>query len=183
MVNAMGYGRVTGQGTGPGTERHVQRLLCSVGAALEELSKLGVRPWEAVQLARARRMDGIPLSIFNPHLGALESIVKYMRDELSLDYASIARILNRNEGPIGVTYRRAKAKHDGTLDMTSADHIPFGIFSNKKLSVFENIAYYLAKQGRDWHDIAMILHRNDKTVWTVLDRAKRKMKEKGAGRG
>ncbi len=164
--------------TGQGTERHIQRLLCSVGTALEELSKLGVRPEEAMQLARARRMGGIPLSIFNPHLGALESIVKYMREELSLDYASIARIMHRNEGPIGVTYRRAKAKHDRTLSITSAEHIPFDLFSNQKLSVFENIAYYLAKQGHDWHDIAMILHRNDKTVWTVLDRAKRKMGER-----
>ena len=160
-------------------DRGVERLLDSVGAALCELDRLGVKSDEVVQLARARRSRGIPISIFNPYLGALESVVKYMREELLLDYGSIASILGRNKGPIGLTYRRAKKKLKVRLDKSSKQSIPFdALRANKKndFSVFESLAYYLAKTGHDWHDIARIMHRHDKTVWTVLDRAKRKLK-------
>lgn len=162
-------------------DRDVQRLLDSVGAALDGLSDLGIRPEQAVQLAKARQCRGIPISIFNPHLGALESIVKYMREELLLDYNTIAGILGRNPGPIGVTYRRTLRKLKGALDTSSNGSIPFeALRANqaKQLSVFESLAYHLAKQGHDWHDIARIMHRHDKTVWTVLDRAKKKMRRR-----
>jgi hypothetical protein len=158
-------------------DRDVQKMLNQVGAALDILSRHGIRPEQAIEMAKARKEErGIPLSIFNPDLGALESIVKYMREELLLDYRTIAQILHRNEGPIGVTYRRSRRKLTGKLDVLSRETIPFDIFKNRKLSVFENIAYYLAKQGNDWHKIARLLHRHDKTVWTILDRAKKKMR-------
>jgi len=163
------------------TEKHrnVQKLLDQVGAGLDALSRHGIRPEQAVRMAKALQEErGIPLSIFNPNLGALESIVKYLREELFLDYKTIAKLLHRHEGPIGVTYRRSRRKLKGELDTSSREKMPFDVFKNKKLSVFENIAYYLAKQGNDWHKIARLLHRHDKTVWTVLDRAKKKMRIK-----
>ena len=150
-------------------------------AALEGLSELGIGPEQAVRMAKLRQGKGIPISIFNPHLGALESIVKYMREELLLDYCTIARILGRNVGPIGVTYRRASRKLKNPLDISSKESIPFeALCANqaKQLSVFESLAYHLAKQGYDWHEIARIVHRHDKTVWTVLDRTKKKMRRK-----
>ena len=161
-------------------EQQVKRLVSCMGTALEALSGLGISLQEAVQMVQARNCTGIPVSIFNSRLGALESIVKYMKEELLLDYRTIAMILHRNEGPIGVTYRRASAKHSGHLDTSSIEMIPFDLFSNQSLeglSVFELIAYHLAKKGHGWHEIAAILHRHDKTVWTVLDRAKQKMKK------
>lgn len=162
-------------------DRHVNLLLKSLGAALEGLSERGIEPKQALELAGRER--GIPLSIFSTELGALESIVKYMRDELLLDYATIAALLGRNEGPVGITYRRAKKKSVSRLDTSSKESIPFeALRANSKmgLSVFESLAYHLAKQGHDWHEIARIMHRHDKTVWTVLDRAKKKMRRAGA---
>jgi hypothetical protein len=162
-------------------QRNVQRLLDSVGAALDGLSELGIRPEQAVQLAKVRQRKGIPLSIFNPYLGALESIVKYMREELLLDYNTIAGILGRNAGPIGVAYRRTRQKLKGALDISSKESIPFEALRAKEnygLSVFESLAYHLAKKGYDWHEIAGIMHRHDKTVWTILDRAKKKMRRR-----
>ena len=176
----------------------VERLLDSVGAALHGLSDLGISPDKVLGLAKARQSRGIPISIFNPHLGALESIVKYMCEELLLDYGSIASILGRNEGPIGLTCRRAKKKLKSRLDKSSEtsktkkvlgvdskrgqQSIPFDVLrANPKnnLSIFESLAYHLMKNGHDWHEIARIMHRHDKTVWTVLDRAKRKMGGRG----
>ena len=160
-------------------ERAVKRLLDTAGAALSGLSELGVRPEEVWRVLEKRKQEaGIPVSIFNTRLGALESIVKYMREELALDYCSIARMLSRGEGPIGVTYRRAKRKHAGRLDVSADDVVPFSVLCGGRLSVLEGISYHLAKQGHDWHDIARIMCRHDKTIWTVLDRAKRKMRAK-----
>ncbi|MBN1544877.1 hypothetical protein JW898_05455 [Candidatus Woesearchaeota archaeon] len=159
-------------------DREVKLLLSSLGAALRGLSERGIDPGRALKLACNDR--GIPVSIFNPELGALESIVKYMREELLLDYRTIASMLGRNEGPVGVTYRRSLKKSRSRLDITSKESIPFdALRANSKigLSVFESIAYHLAKQGRGWHEIANIMHRHDKTVWTVLDRAKKKMRK------
>jgi DNA-binding CsgD family transcriptional regulator len=160
--------------------RDVQRIVAGIAAGLEALQERGIAPENALRLARMHReVKGVPVSIFNPELGALESIVKYLREETLLDYRTIARLLGRNEGPIGVTYRRTLKKLKARLDTSSKETIPFEVLRASKtvgLSVFEGIAYHLAKQGHDWHQIARMLHRHDKTVWTILDRAKRKMR-------
>ena len=160
--------------------KDVARLLGSLGAVLGALNDKGIHASDALILAGSQRGQpaGIPISIFNSSLGALESIVKYMREELLLDYATIASMLGKNPGPIGVTYRRSLVKLNMSSDVSSKESIAFEALradSTKGLSVFESVAIQLARQGHDWHEIAQILHRHDKTVWTVLDRAKRKM--------
>ncbi len=164
-------------------DAELKRLINSLSAVLGELESRGVEVQDALGAASSRQ--GIPVSIFNPHLGALESIVKYMREELLLDYGTIASMLGRNPGPIGVTYRRAKNKLGEALDISSKEKIPFEALrakETKHLSVLESLAYHLAKQGYDWHEIAQIVCRHDKTVWTVLDRAKRKLGQVNGGR-
>ena len=158
----------------------VQRILLNIGSSLDILDrKYGMSVDQVIKSVKlAKSCAGIPISIFNSRLGALESIVKYVREELNLDYLTIAKMLNRNEGPIGVTYRRAEKKFKGSLDISSREFIPYSVFGNSRLSVFESLAVYLKAQDYDWHEIAHILHRDDKTVWTVLDRAKKKMRVK-----
>jgi hypothetical protein len=145
-------------------------LIAGIGRALEILDRnYGIKPSQALSIAESRKDAGIPVSIFNSKLGALESIVKYMREDLLLSYANIGKLLGRNAGPIGVTYRRAVLKMPGKLDSSSEIILPFSILGNDKLSVLECISSYLVKQGKDWHEIAKIMHRHDKTIWTVLD--------------
>jgi hypothetical protein len=161
-----------------GNSRNVQSLISSVAGALDALGSQGIPSQQVMRIVAARSCAGVPISIFNSRLGSLESIVKYMREELLLDYTAIACLLSRGEGPIGVTYRRAKRKLPGRLDVTSKDTVPFSVFENHRLSVLENISCYLAEQGFSWHEIAAVMHRHDKTIWTVLYRAKKKMKGK-----
>lgn len=155
----------------------VNRLLAEAADALERLDSLGVAPDDVLRVVSARQdVRGVPVSVFNSRLGALESVVKYLREELLLSYDSIAVLLHRNPGPVGVTYRRAKKKHGGRLDVSADETVPFSVFGDGLLSVLESIAYHLALQGHDWHEIAHIMCRHDKTIWTVLDRAKRKLR-------
>lgn len=157
----------------------LQRLFSTAVHALDRLSEAGIEPSQVLSMAARRKgAEGIPFSVFNARLGTLESIVKYLREELLLDYSAIAGLLNRNEAPIGITYRKARQKLAQRLDVSSEETLPFSAFKDKRLSVLESASYNLAMQGYDWHEIATILRRNDKTIWTVLDRAKRKLRKK-----
>ncbi|MBW2968238.1 hypothetical protein KY362_07165 [Candidatus Woesearchaeota archaeon] len=161
-------------------DRDVKMLLNRLGTVLGQLESKGVSKEEA--LGFVRLPDGVPLSIFNSKLGTLESIVKYLREEAGMSYAAIAEVLGRNQGPVGVTYRRSLTKMKSRLDLSSDVQLPFEVLRSRKLSVLESIAYHLAKQGHSWHEIASIMHRHDKTIWTVLDRAKSKMAKRKTAR-
>ena len=53
----------------------------------------------------------IPLSIFDDRrLGVLESLVSYLRDNLSLKNSEIARLLNRDDRTIWTVYNRVQKK-------------------------------------------------------------------------
>ncbi len=151
-------------------ERGIQKLEESSGLGFEEI----------VNILRSRRLDNeektIPVSVFdNGKLSALEAIVKYMREELGLRYSEIAALLNRNDGPIGVTYRNSAKKFSGRLDCSSELRLPLSVFENTRLSVLENISLYLKRGGMSNHEIAAMLRRDDRTIWTVLKRAEVKL--------
>jgi DNA-directed RNA polymerase specialized sigma24 family protein len=56
--------------------------------------------------------------------------------------------------------------------------IPVSIFSKEKLSPFETIVMYLKeKQGLNYHEIGALLNRDERNIWTVYNRAKKKWKK------
>jgi len=118
----------------------------------------------------------VPISIFqNQKLSALETITKYLKEYKKLNYKQIANSLNRNHGSIAVTYRQAKKKCVNTLIINSKKNIPLNIFSNEKLSVLENIVFYLKnKSNMKYCEIATALCRDQRTIWTVYKRAENK---------
>ncbi|MBW2965043.1 hypothetical protein KY363_06305 [Candidatus Woesearchaeota archaeon] len=158
---------------GTGEAERAARLISQAQDSVARLSELGMTSTQAAKLVSTHQ--GIPFSVFNTQLGTLESAVKYLREELSLSYESIGALLGRGPGPIGVTYRRTRSKHPARLTVTPGESLPFNAFRDRRLSVLESAANYLAAQGHDWHEIAQIMRRNDKTIWTVLDRARRKL--------
>ena len=53
--------------------------------------------------------------------------------------------------------------------------IPSKIFTDRSLSVLEAIVKYLKeKKGMTYHEIAVLLNRDDRTIWTVYQRARKK---------
>lgn len=121
--------------------------------------------------------DKIPISIFNNGvLAPLETIVKYLREELNYSYKEIGLLLNRKAGPIGVTYRVAKRKFQPNLDISSIENpIPISIFKKSRLTIFETIVVYLKENMKlKFRKIAELLNRNYRTIWTVYNRAKKK---------
>ena len=121
----------------------------------------------------------IPISVFkNEHLGCLETIVKYLRENLLLSFKQIASLTNRKKTSLAVSYRNAKKKlKDKFVEESSPYHLPVLILQDRKLSVLENIVSYLKDTfGLTYHKIAVLLNRDDRTIWTVYQRAIKKRK-------
>lgn len=119
----------------------------------------------------------IPSFIFNDKLGSLESIVKYLKENLNIKVIRIASLLNRNDKTIWSTYNHSKKKHPEIFsEQESIVNIPISIFGSRKLSVLESIVYYIKENyDMNFHEIALILKRDDRTIWTVYQKAKKKM--------
>ncbi|MBI2659071.1 hypothetical protein HYX05_03160 [Candidatus Woesearchaeota archaeon] len=122
----------------------------------------------------------VPISVFkNDYLGSLENIVKYLRENLLLSFKQIGKLANRNEIALAVTYRNAKKKMPAkfVVEEISPYSIPVSILKDRKLSVLENIAAYLKDTfNLNYHSIAVLLNRDDRTIWTVYQRARKKKK-------
>ena len=122
----------------------------------------------------------IPVSVFNnDYLSALETIVKYLHENKGLKLVEIAKLLNRDQRAVGVTYRFARRKLKSVLRAPVTKYsLPLSVIADKRLSVLESIVYYLKETyALSYHRIAVLLRRNDRTVWTVYHRALRKLKK------
>lgn len=59
------------------------------------------------------------------------------------------------------------------------DLLPISIFDNNELSCLETIVKYLKEEfNLKFHEIALMLNRNDRTIWTTYNNAVIKRKEK-----
>ena len=57
------------------------------------------------------------------------------------------------------------------------DSIPIAILQNRKLGVLQSIVIYLKDEKKlSFHDIAKLLKRDDRTIWTTYKQAKKKLK-------
>tara|TARA_Y100000294_G_C8497685_1_gene313465 strand:- start:428 stop:910 length:483 start_codon:yes stop_codon:yes gene_type:complete len=118
----------------------------------------------------------VPISIFdNDKLSTFEALVKYMKENLKLRFVVIASLLNRSDKTIWTTYNKARKKFPKEFDSVVSDiNIPIDSFSDRKFTIFESLVAYLKNYGLTNHEIAVKLHRDDRTIWSVYDRAKKK---------
>lgn len=57
--------------------------------------------------------------------------------------------------------------------------IPISVFDNKELSILEDICKYLKEElGLNFHEIALLLGRNDRTIWATYNNSLKKRKER-----
>ncbi|MEK6822288.1 MAG: hypothetical protein AABY13_00540 [Nanoarchaeota archaeon] len=120
----------------------------------------------------------LPSSIFaNDHLSALETIVKFLKENRNFTLHRIATVLHRDDRSIWTTYNNASKKMKGALNAEpSSFFVPAQIFAERNLSVLETLTQHLKDRlGMSYHDIAVALHRDDRTIWTVYKRAQKKL--------
>jgi len=135
-------------------------------------------------------IESFPLFILrSAKLSSLESIVKFLREVHGLSYKDIGSLVCRNFKTLAVTYAIAKRKmpEPFATAVISQDpdqglaisKIPFDAFS-KDLSVLECICHYLNSHGKSFVEISRLLDLDQRTVWTVCSRAKKKLSKSGS---
>lgn len=123
-----------------------------------------------------RKEVSIPVGVFgNDALSSLESIVKYLKEELKLKFSKIGKLLNRSSKTIWATYHNAVGKMPSSFGAISRDiMIPVSAISNRSYSTLESVVGFIKDLDYANHEVAQMLHLDDRTVWTVYDRVKRK---------
>lgn len=144
---------------------------------LEEIKqRYNLTEQQLTQLLK-EKSETIPIHIFNNQtLSALEAIVKYLKENKNLKHSKIAKKLNRNIKTIWATYQKAKQKQsEGFEEKESGITIPLTIFCDRTLSILEHITNHLKEDyNLNNAEIAKLLNRSPKTVWTTYQRAKEK---------
>jgi len=119
----------------------------------------------------------IPAPLFRNKLSPLQILVKYLRENLSKTNKQIALLLNRDPRTTWVTYNSVKKKK--TLPAYEEGvQIPLSIFRNRKLSILEALVHFLRNLDMKYSEIARLLNKDQRTIWTVYSRAKNKLEEK-----
>ena len=117
----------------------------------------------------------IPLSIFNNKLSSLEVISKYLFENQNLSLIEISKLLNRSNRNIWNSHNRSKKKFPEKLVVKESILMPISILRNLKFMLLENIVLFLKDNLRhSYHEIAVLLKRDDRTIWTVYQRARKK---------
>lgn len=65
----------------------------------------------------------------------------------------------------------------GEKDAVLSIDIPSDIFRDRSLSVLEVLVEHLKDKGMSFHEIAELINRDDRTIWTVYNRARKKRNE------
>lgn len=112
----------------------------------------------------------IPVSIFNEKLSSFESITKYLRENLNLDFKKISELLKRSYRTVWGTYNSSLNKFPQLITPEKTSYlIPVSIFEKK--SILETISTYLRENyNLNYREIADLLRRDQRTIWTVINR-------------
>ena len=122
----------------------------------------------------------LPIDIFNnDFLSSLETVTKYMKEELNYRFRDIALLLNRSQKTVWDAYDGSRKKMDSrfSLDKDIRFLIPSFVFIDRSLSFLEALTEYLKDNlNLRYCQIASLLNRDPRTIWTVYQRAKDKRK-------
>tara|TARA_Y100000310_G_scaffold291208_1_gene318997 strand:+ start:7539 stop:8072 length:534 start_codon:yes stop_codon:yes gene_type:complete len=122
----------------------------------------------------------IPICIFNRKLSTFESICKYLKENLSFSNKNIASLIYKSEKSVWQAYNSSRKKLTKSLKIVPSEfHVPLSILKDSRLTILEAVVtYFKEEQDLNFHKIAVILNRDDRTIWTIYQRAKKKKDEK-----
>jgi len=118
----------------------------------------------------------VPLGVLrHPVLAPLEAIVVYLRENKGFRLSDVAVLLGRDARVVGATYHAAKKKISpsltGLVVVDGGLSIPVSVLRDDSLSVLEAVVVHLKnRHGLRLSEIARLLERDDRTVWTLYSR-------------
>jgi hypothetical protein len=130
-------------------------------------------------LYEEKKYLSLPLSIFSRELSPLESVVKFLKEEFNQNISTIARTIGRDQATIWLTYNHAQKKKKEKIIISETKYwIPISLFKDRKLSILELVVEFLKDSYHlSYHQIAVLIERDDRTIWTVYQRAEQKRKD------
>ena len=141
--------------------------------------KYSLDDYDLVDLILGKKTEvgySIPVDVFNDKLGCLEAATKYFKENVDLSFKKIAELVGRSNAAIINSYAKAKLKFPESFIPKSDLLIPVEIFTNKRLSILENLVVYLKDERCfRFREIGKLIKRNEKTIWTVYNRVKKKI--------
>lgn len=130
----------------------------------------GYQPDQILELVKEE--EQIPTSVFSTTCSPLQALVTYLKDQQHLDFKAISAKLGRSYRAVWGAYQQ-----QGILVEQTDVFLPTSIF-NEKLSILEAVVMHLKdKQQLKYSEIARLLKKNDRTIWTTYKRAQEKCKE------
>lgn len=119
----------------------------------------------------------VPVEVFSSGLAPAEALTKFLKEECDKNFHEISLLINRNEKSIWQNYQRAIKKMPSRFAFEISLNVPVSAFKNNKLSVFESLVLYLKEQKQMKNvKIAKLLGKNPSNVWSVYNRAIKKVK-------
>ncbi|MBU0757144.1 MAG: hypothetical protein KKF44_03710 [Nanoarchaeota archaeon] len=139
-------------------------------------SKYGLSNFEI--LSHVEKKEYYPVSGFLRELSPLENIVKFLKEEKGYSYVVIGKKLKRSEKTIWQAYQNSRKKVPDKITVTDSNYmVPLDFLSDRKYTIFELIVKFMIKNySLKYSETANILHRDDRTIWTVYSRAMKKMR-------
>ncbi len=135
---------------------------------------------EFLEIIKAREGITIPITIFTKELGGLEAVTKYMKENMKMNYREIAKELRRDERTIWTAYKKTTEKQEEQIKPKETEiNLPISIFENKELTILEAIIIYLKEKEMKYSEIAELLNRDQRNIWTIYSRAIKKINKKG----
>jgi DNA-directed RNA polymerase specialized sigma24 family protein len=160
-------------------EKHSLSRKETVEFVLQELKeKYNMSAQELLDSLSIGDKNAIPVNIFSSDLGALEAMCKYLKENESLTYHEIAILLQRDDRTIWTAYKKASEKQKEPIKAEKAEvYIPMDIFANGELTILESVIIYLKDNDYNYADIARLLERDQRNIWTTYARAIKKIKK------
>jgi len=142
-------------------------------------SRYGLVEQEILDQIKGKPSVTVPVSLFTKQHGSpLEVLCKYLKDQHHLEYKSLSKLLNRSYRAVWISYKNASKKQKSKLVPSDTKIVlPVSIFQDRKLSVMEAVVVHLKDNfSLKLIDIATLLHRDQRNVWSMYHRAKNKWK-------
>ncbi len=120
----------------------------------------------------------VPLSIFSLGLAPLQSLVKYLKQNLRLKNKEISSLISRDSKVVWNSYNQANKKHPSIISVKkSLPNIPLAYFQNKEQTIFESLVCYMKEDLKlAVKQISQNLNKKPSTIYTVYNRVKNKIK-------
>jgi len=143
--------------------------------------RYGIAKKEIIRIAEANR-EVIPLSTLCTGMAPLQSVVLNLKENQGLSIKAISKMLRRSYKTIWTTYNKARGKKctsKKSSEESKTIFIPIKAISSDKLGILESAVLFLKeKHNMRYSEIATLLGRNPRTIWTAYHKAKEKEREK-----